>query len=119
VYNLQPVRIELQMDRERETSMLSIPQTEAISNFKNACADVLSKVRKGPVLLLQRSQAAAVLVDPVMWNQYVEEMRELRLMLLYYQRRDAAQKDPDLLVTHEELEQQLAEKAQTMRKLAA
>lgn len=99
--------------------MLSMPQTEAISNFKNSCDAVLSKMRKGPVLLLQRSQAAAVLVEPGMWNQYVEEMRELRIMLLYYQRRDAAQKDPDTLVTHEELEQQLAEKAQTVRKLTA
>jgi len=99
--------------------MQLMPQTEAISNFKNSCEDVLTKVRQGPVLLLQRSQAAAVLVDPLMWNQYVEEMRELRLMLLYYQRRDAAQKNPDTLVTHEELDQQLAEKAQTMQKLAA
>lgn len=99
--------------------MLSMPQTEAISNFKNSCDDVLAKMRKGPVLLLQRSQAAAVLVDPVMWNQYVEEMRELRLMLLYYQRREAVRQNPDLLVTHEELEQQLAEKMQTMPKLAA
>lgn len=98
--------------------MLSMPQTEAISNFKNACDDVLGKMRKGPVLLLQRSQAAAVLVDPVMWNQYVEEMRELRLMLLYYQRREAVQKNPALLVSHEELEQQLAAKTQAMQQVA-
>lgn len=98
--------------------MISMPQTEAISNFKNACDDVLAKMRKGPVLLLQRSQAAAVLVDPVMWNQHVEEMRELRLMLLYYQRREAANQNPELLVSHEELEQQLAAKAQAMQKVA-
>ncbi len=91
--------------------MILMPQTDAISNFKNRCEEVLAKVRKGPVLLLQRSQAAAVLVDPVMWNRHVEEIRELRLMLLYYQRRDAIQKNPETLVTHEELERHLEEKA--------
>jgi hypothetical protein len=39
-------------------------------------------------------------------------------MLLYYQRREAANQNPELLVSHEELEQQLAAKAQAMQKVA-
>lgn len=99
--------------------MLAMPQTEAISNFKNHCDEVLTKVRRGPVLLLQRSQAAAVLVDPVTWNQHVEETRNLRLLLLYYQRREAIQKNLATLVTDEELEQQLEEKRKTLKEAVA
>lgn len=87
--------------------MLPISQTETISNFKNHDAEVLTKLQQGPVLLLQGSQPAAVLVDPAEWNQHVAEMRNLQLLLLYYKRREALRQNPSSIVTEEELEQQL------------
>lgn len=99
--------------------MLLMPQTEAISNFKNHCEAVLTKIRQGPVLLLQRSQAAAVLVDPAIWNQHVEETRRLRLLLLYYQRREEVRQHPESLVTDEELERQLEAKMEKLKESAA
>jgi len=94
--------------------MLPMPQTEAISNFKNHYDEVLTKLQQGPVLLLQRSQPAAVLVDPAEWNQHVAEMRKLRLLLLYYKRREALRQNPSSIVTDEELEQQLQEKMKAL-----
>ncbi len=94
--------------------MLLMPQTEAISNFKNRCDDVLTKLQQGPVLLLQRSQPAAVLVDPEAWNQHVIEMRNLRLLLLYYKRREALRADPTSVVSDEALERQLQEKIEAL-----
>ena len=94
--------------------MQLMPQTEAISNFKNHYDDVLAKLQKGPVLLIQRSQAAAVLVDPQEWNDHVTEMRNLRLLLLYYQRREALHQNPESIVTDEELERQLQEKVKAL-----
>jgi len=88
--------------------MLPMPQTEAISNFKNHDAEVLAKLQQGPVLLLQGSQPAAVLVDPAAWNQYIGEMRNLRLLLLYYKRREALRQNPSSIVTEEELDYQLS-----------
>ena len=94
--------------------MLPMPQTEAISNFKNHSNEVLTKLQQGPVLLLQRSQPAAVLVDPAAWNQYVAEIRKLRLLLLYYKRREALRQNPASIVTEEALEQQLQEKMKAL-----
>ena len=94
--------------------MLFMPQTEAISNFKNRCDEVLTKLNQGPVLLLQRSQPAAVLVDPEQWNRHVVEMRNLRLLLLYYKRREALRQNPSSVITDEELERQLQEKMKAL-----
>ncbi|MDQ3249065.1 MAG: hypothetical protein M3Q45_07620 [Chloroflexota bacterium] len=94
--------------------MRLMPQTEAISNFKNRCEDVLTKLRQGPVLLMQRSQPAAVLIDPEAWNQHVVEMRNLRLLLLYYKRREAVRADPTSMVSDEELERQLQAKIKAL-----
>lgn len=52
--------------------------TESISEFRNNYDAALKKLAQGPVLLLQRSKPAAVLVEPESWNQIAEEMQELR-----------------------------------------
>ena len=58
--------------------MNTLPQTDAISNFKNKHDAVLSKLRAGPVLLLQRSKPAAVLVSPEEWDRTAREMKRLK-----------------------------------------
>ena len=52
--------------------------TESISDFRNNYDAALKKLAQGPVLLLQRSKPAAVLVEPESWNQIAEEMQALR-----------------------------------------
>ena len=56
--------------------MMLIPQTEPISNFKNDQAAVLRKVKSGPVVLMQYSKPAAVLVDPEQWNRLLRRVQE-------------------------------------------
>ena len=51
--------------------------TESISDFRNNYDAALKKLAQGPVLLLQRSKPAAVLVEPESWNQIAEEMQAL------------------------------------------
>jgi len=55
--------------------MTIIPQTEPISNFKNDQTGVLHKIKNGPVVLLQYSKPAAVLVDPQQWNRMLNRLQ--------------------------------------------
>lgn len=54
-----------------------IPQTETISNLKNNQMAVLAKAGKRPLLLLQNSKPAVVMVAPEEWNRIALRMREL------------------------------------------
>ena len=87
-----------------------MPQTDTISNLKSNQAAVFAKVKKQPVLLLQNSRPLAVLVSPEEWNRAIAHIRQLELRLLHHQRLAAMQADPTQIVTHEELERDLAEK---------
>ncbi len=44
-------------------------QTESVTGFRNNYREVLEKVANSPVLLLQSSRVAAVLVSAEEWNQ--------------------------------------------------
>jgi PHD/YefM family antitoxin component YafN of YafNO toxin-antitoxin module len=54
-------------------------QSEAVSKFRDNYTTVFSKLEQGPVLLLQNSKVAAVLVSPSEWNAQQEELMRLRL----------------------------------------
>lgn len=91
-----------------------IPQTDTISSLKSNQSAVFAKVKKQPVLLLQNSKPLAMLVSPDEWNRAVTRIRQLELLLLHHQRLLAMQQDPSQVVTHEELERDLAEKAASL-----
>ena len=59
-----------------------LPQVEKISVLKNNQAAVLAKVRQGPVLLMQRSNPAVVLVAPETWNALARELEHYRHLAL-------------------------------------
>jgi PHD/YefM family antitoxin component YafN of YafNO toxin-antitoxin module len=63
-------------------------QTESVSRFRNYYDAVLKKLVHGPVLLLQRSTVAAVVVSPEEWNDLKaqlagqeQEIQELKKQL--------------------------------------
>ncbi len=56
--------------------------TESISDFRNSYDAALRKLALGPVLLMQRSKPAAVLVLPERWNAIAEELAEYRRLAL-------------------------------------
>ncbi len=80
-------------------------QTESISGFRSNYDGVLKKLSNGPVLLLQRSNLAAVLVSPVEWNQLTVELQQLRRLLAADQH--FAEMKAGKFVTQEELDKQL------------
>ena len=51
-------------------------QTESISTFRNNYNAALAKLAEGPVLLLQNSNLAAVLVSPEEWNALIERIED-------------------------------------------
>ena len=53
-------------------------QTDTITSMQKNYNLVLDKLSKGPVLLLQRSTMAAVMIDPEQFNAMTEELSRLR-----------------------------------------
>jgi PHD/YefM family antitoxin component YafN of YafNO toxin-antitoxin module len=53
-------------------------QTESITNFRTNYRDVLKRALIAPVLLLQKSTLAGVLVSPEEWNRINDELMRLR-----------------------------------------
>jgi len=90
--------------------MNEVPQMVTVAELRHKHLEVFSKLEQGPVVIAQRSKPAAVLVSVKTWNRQVQQLRELQLLLLHHKRWAAIEKDPSLLVTDEELEQQLAKK---------
>lgn len=88
-------------------------QTESVSGFRNNYKVALTKVESGPVLLLQNSKAAAVLVSVEEWNTIAARLKRLQQLeaLAEAKRISAEMKaDPTKRTTHEELKRQLLEK---------
>lgn len=87
-----------------------IPQTEPISNFKNDQAAVLRKVKEGPVVLMQYSKPAAVLVDPEQWNRTLKRLQEFELATIIEQRVDDAHANPGTDIPFDEFMADLLER---------
>ena len=55
-----------------------VMKTAPISDMKRDQAQVMNLLPDGPVVLMQRSQPAAVMVKPEQWNAIAEEIEDLR-----------------------------------------
>jgi prevent-host-death family protein len=51
-----------------------VPELVPISKLRLTQNEVLGKLSQSPVVLTQHGEAAAVLVDPRMWNDLLEEL---------------------------------------------
>ncbi len=54
-------------------------QSQAVSTFREHYRTTLRQLSQGPVLLLQNSKIAAVLVSPDQWNAQQQELTKFRL----------------------------------------
>ncbi len=54
--------------------MQSIPELIPISMLRQTQNDILGKLSEAPVVLTQHGRAVAVLADPDMWNELIEEL---------------------------------------------
>ncbi len=52
-------------------------QTESISNFRNNYSTVLERLNTGPLLLMQHSRVAGVLLSQDEWNAISERIEDL------------------------------------------
>lgn len=57
--------------------MQTVPQVLPVSELRNKHRAVFALLSNGPVILAQRSRAAAVLVSVEEWDQRAERLREL------------------------------------------
>lgn len=91
----------------------SVDQIVPISDMKNNAVAVMKLLAQGPVILAQRSRAAAVLLSVEAWNQYRQQLHDARLLALHYKRLAQMQAEPETVVDHEELEKEMAQKELT------
>ncbi len=57
--------------------MNPVPEFVPISELRIHQSKVLNKLKDGPIVLAQRSKAAAVLVDVEQWNRLLERLEDL------------------------------------------
>ncbi|MDQ3249814.1 MAG: type II toxin-antitoxin system Phd/YefM family antitoxin, partial [Chloroflexota bacterium] len=59
---------------------MSVVRSESVSNFRNHYRDILARVKKeGPILLIQKSEVAAILVSTDEWNQ-LQRLKHINLL---------------------------------------
>lgn len=68
-----------------------MPQTRPISELRYKQAEIVDRLKDGPILLTRQGVGAAVLVDPEQWNQIVEQIEDLQLALDAVEARQAAE----------------------------
>ena len=56
--------------------MSALPKIRPISDMRIHQSEILEDLSKGPVILAQRSHAAAVLVSLDMWNELIERLED-------------------------------------------
>ena len=89
---------------------MNIIQSEAVSTFRDHYKAIFKQLERGPVLLLQNSKVAAVLVDPAQWNRQQEEIRRLRLLLEAKRTLEDIHSGKAKTTSHEELKRLMLEK---------
>lgn len=88
-------------------------QTESVSGFRDKYDTVLKKLSDGPVLLLQRSRLAAVLVSHAEWNRIATKLKrleDLELLLKAKEIKARVARGEEKTISHDELKQFMLEK---------
>jgi PHD/YefM family antitoxin component YafN of YafNO toxin-antitoxin module len=83
-------------------------QTESVSGFRDHYDAVLKQLNDGPVLLLQRSRLAAVLVSHEEWNRIAAKLKRLEQLELLAKAKETkarVARGEETTVTHDELKQ--------------
>lgn len=87
-----------------------VPLTIPVSDLRNEQARILEQLGEGPILLTQRGRAAAMLVEPSLWNLLIDRLADLEDIIngldAYYE----YQQDPSSARPLDELEEELLDK---------
>jgi PHD/YefM family antitoxin component YafN of YafNO toxin-antitoxin module len=60
--------------------MIPVLPSRPVTDMNRVPSDVLAMLTNNPVVLMQRSQPAAVMVHPDQWNAIAEELRRFRVI---------------------------------------
>lgn len=90
---------------------MAIPQIEPVTSLSRNYSSVFEKLRKGPVFLAQRSRPAAVLLSLNEYERITERLKHLELLIEAKRIFAEMESDPKNRISHHELKQLLAEKA--------
>jgi PHD/YefM family antitoxin component YafN of YafNO toxin-antitoxin module len=88
-------------------------QTESVSGFRDKYDAVLKKLSDGPVLLLQRSRLAAVLVSHEEWNRIamrLKRLEDLELLMKAKEIKARVARGEEKTISHDELTRLMLEK---------
>ncbi|MBV7336963.1 type II toxin-antitoxin system Phd/YefM family antitoxin [Chloroflexi bacterium TSY] len=63
---------------------MQLMESVPVSEMNRRSKEVLAMLKNGPIALFQRSEPAAVMVLPSVWNNMVKELEDLRDVLAAY-----------------------------------
>ena len=61
--------------------MIPLLPTRPVTDMNRVPNEVLAMLAQAPVVLMQRSQPAAVMVQPETWNRISQELNDLRALV--------------------------------------
>jgi len=88
-----------------------MPQIEPVTGLSRDYKTIFAKLEKGPVFLAQRSKPAAVLLSVRNYEQLVERLKRLELLIEAKRILAEMESDPDSVISLDELKRRLAAKA--------
>ena len=86
-----------------------VPLTIPVSDLRNEQAKILGQLHDGPILLTQRGRAAAMLVEPALWNLLIDRLSDLEDIVNGLDAYHEYQQDPASARPLGELENELLE----------
>jgi prevent-host-death family protein len=95
------------------TQIESIPKLIPMSDLRIHQNSVLARIAEGPVVLTQHGRAAAVLVEPDLWNELVQRLEDLQDTLDVMRGHQEMQEDPASVVPWEEVRAELRAREQS------
>jgi prevent-host-death family protein len=91
--------------------MNEAPQMATVADLRHKHLEVFIKLRKGPVIIAQCSQPAAVLVSVEQWDALVQRIKRLELLAEARRINADIERDPVKEISFDELKRRLKEKA--------
>jgi PHD/YefM family antitoxin component YafN of YafNO toxin-antitoxin module len=89
---------------------MNMPQIEPVTGLSRDYKMIFAKLEKGPVFLAQRSKPAAVLLSVRDYEQMVERLKQLELLVEAKRILAEMERDPSSVVSLDELKRQLTAK---------
>lgn len=85
-----------------------------VSELRDRQAEIIARLRDRPVILTEHGRAAALLIDPDLWNALIDELEDLQDAAIVAERREEYLCDPSVAEPWGDVEAELREKGSWM-----